>query len=137
LLSFHLLHGWSHSTAAAAIAEQTFDQAGIDWGGGIYINYAFCVFWLVDAGAWWLAPGWYERRSWWLNGFVQVVILFMFVNATVVFGKSPLRNVGGIICVAGAVGWIWNWRRLSPAANPRAEDRSGAGSVTCGRWSRN
>ncbi len=108
LLAFHLLHGWSHSAASAAIAEQTYEQSGLDWNGGIYVNYAFCTFWLVDAGAWWLAPAWYERRPLWLDGLVQFVFLFMFFNATVVFGKSPFSGLGWVVCLAGVVGWVWN-----------------------------
>jgi hypothetical protein len=108
LLAFHLLHNWDHSAVYAAIARQTYEQVGWEWGGGVYINYAFCGLWLLDAACWWIAPVRYQRRSRWLDGVVQFTILFMFFNGTVVFGKSPFRVLGGILCLAGAAGWILN-----------------------------
>ena len=113
LLAFHFLHDWSHSAAHAAIARQTYEQSGLDWGGGIYINYAFCALWLFDAGFWWMSPVRYQRRSVYLDGALQFIFLFMFFNATVVFGKSPLRFLGGILCLVAILGWVWNCKRAA------------------------
>jgi hypothetical protein len=123
LLAFHFLHNWDHSAAYAAIAQQTYEQVGWNWGGGLYINYGFCALWLLDAAYWWIAPVRYMRRSRWVDWLIQFTILFMFVNATVVFGKSPFRMLGGIFCVAGALGWILNSWHLTDTNNEAMDGR--------------
>src|SRR3954447_18841787 len=70
LLAFHLLHHWDQGIAYDAVARQTYEQVGVDWGGGLYINYAFCSLWILDAGYWWLAPARYQKRSPWLDAIV-------------------------------------------------------------------
>jgi hypothetical protein len=113
LLAFHLVHGWDHEAAYADVARQTYDLTGIDWGGGLYINHAFTAFWLADALFWWLAPRRYESRPLALDGIIQLGFLFMFVNATVVFGRSSVAPAAGAaLCVVSAVSWCrWASRR--------------------------
>ena len=76
-LAFDQRYGWSHAAAYAETARQTRELFGLDWGGGIYWNYAFTLLWPLDI----LFPG----RAWsgWLHGF----LIFMFVNGVFVFGK--------------------------------------------------
>jgi hypothetical protein len=114
LLAFHYLHNWDHTAAYAAIAQQTYEQVGWEWGGGIFINYAFSAMWLVDAVIWWLRPRHYLTRPRWMDGVVQFIFLFMFFNATVVFGKSTIRVWGGVLCLVAATGWILiSWRHTT------------------------
>lgn len=112
LLAFHLVHHWDHALARAAVARHTYEQTGLDSGIGLYINYAFAALWLIDTICWWLYPPrpcsdpqFYRRRARWLDGVIQIIFLFMFFNATVVFGKSPIRLVGALFCFWGALGW--------------------------------
>jgi hypothetical protein len=105
LLAFDIVHAWDHDLAYAAVAAQTFEQTGFDTGVGLYINYSFTGMWLLDALSWWLIPRRYARRPRWLDGIVQFIFVFMFFNATVVFGKSPIRLLGALLCLMGAIGW--------------------------------
>jgi len=84
--AFQFLHGWSHASAVAHTARRTYEVIGINWGGGIYVNYAFMLLWVVDVAWWWRR---YLRREptparhYWS---VQAIFAFMTFNATVVFG---------------------------------------------------
>ena len=105
LLALHIVHSWDHEDAYRAVAAATYAQTGLDWGGGLYINHAFSALWLVDAATWWLAPRRYERRSRWLDGAIQFLFLFIFVNATIIFGADHARVLGALLCPLGALGW--------------------------------
>jgi len=48
LFVFHLVHGWSHHVAYVHTAERTQAVLGIDWGGGLWFNYAAIVIWGID-----------------------------------------------------------------------------------------
>jgi hypothetical protein len=113
LLAFHLFHEWNNAKAQAAIARQTYEQVGWEWNGGIFVNYAFCALWSIDAAFWWIAPNWYLSRSSWLNDAVQFTCLFMFANATVVFGKSRLWILGAALCLIGTAGYVQARRAMS------------------------
>jgi hypothetical protein len=106
LLAMQIIYGWDQHLAFAGIARQTFEETGLDSGIGLYINYAFSGLWLADAISWWLFPRRNARRSRWLDGILQFVFLFMFFNATVVFGKSLIRIVGAILCPLAVIGWF-------------------------------
>jgi len=110
-LAFHLVHNWDHHAAYLAVAAQTEERTGLDWGGGIYFNYTFAALWLVESVCWWLAPRQYVRRRRWLDATGQCVFLFMFVNATIVFGTPQARVAGAVLCPLGALGWICYARR--------------------------
>ncbi len=49
--AFHFYHGWSHDAAYRETARQTSEVTGLDWGGGLYINYAFVTGWVIDVGS--------------------------------------------------------------------------------------
>ncbi|RLS34905.1 MAG: hypothetical protein DWH81_14860 [Planctomycetota bacterium] len=85
--AFHFLHHWSHSAALKHTALRTFEVTGWSWAGGLYINYAFLLFWIWEAVRLWreslgLAP--VASLRW--RRLVHSVFLFMMFNATVVFG---------------------------------------------------
>jgi hypothetical protein len=105
LLAFHIVHDWDHDAAFRAVAQETYQHTGLDWGGGIYVNHAFAGLWLVDAAFWWIAPARYLRRSRILDWAVQFVFLFMFVNATIVFGTARAAIAGLVLCALGALAW--------------------------------
>lgn len=94
LAAFHFEHGWSHSAALKHTAEQTARVTGIDWGGGLYFNYAFLILWAVDVGFLWKSPS--SGRST-LRRTTDIACLFMIFNATVVFG--PRWWIGPVVTV--------------------------------------
>lgn len=84
--AFALVHHFDHAHAYSHTARRTAEVVGLNWGGGIYVNHAFMIFWVFDTVRWWLRgteaayrPDWY---FWTMHG----VFAFMFLNATVVFG---------------------------------------------------
>ena len=91
--AFAFFHDFSHANAYAHTAEQTRQTTGWDWGGGIYINYLFTVFWVVD-----VLICWRLKKStvigntvyFWL---LHIVFVFMIVNSTVVFGPPVWKPV--------------------------------------------
>jgi len=106
LLAFHFIHDWNHHLALSAIARKTYEQTGLDTGIGLYINYLFASLWLVDAAFWWLFPVQFQRRPRWLDFTIHFTFLFMFINATVVFGKSSFHLFGALICLWATLGWF-------------------------------
>ena len=110
--AFHFYHHWSHSAAYRDTARQTYEMFGINWGAGVYLNYALLVFWLVDVGWWWRGGlDKYRRRSWLLVVAWHGLLLFMFFNATVVFGTGLIRWVGLVMCLGLCLAWWIAWRR--------------------------
>ena len=100
LAAFHFEHGWSHSAALEHTAEQTSRVTGVNWGGGLYFNYAFLALWLVDVAISWTVamtrtvaskvPSPLRRST-------DLACIFMVLNATVVFG--PRWWIGPVIIV--------------------------------------
>lgn len=103
--AFHFYHGWSHTVAYRDTARKTAEVTGFDWGGGLYFNYAFTVFWLGDVVWWWCSDDSRRKRprsvTWCLHGFLA----FIALNATVVFETGALRWLGlAAIFLLGIVG---------------------------------
>ncbi len=101
--AFH--HDWSHAAAYAYTAARTDALVGLDWGGGLWVNYAFTAIW-VGEGLWWqLRPTHYEGRprAWSLAA--RAVFLFMIANGAVIFVAGSRRLLG--IGILVALVWIW------------------------------
>src|SRR5688572_13420428 len=47
-VAFHFYHAWSHESAYVDTARQTAEVFAVNWGGGLFINYAVAGLWLVD-----------------------------------------------------------------------------------------
>ena len=103
LAVFHYVHDWSQDAALEHTARQTAALTGLDWGGGLYVNYAFVGLWALDAFFWWRDPAAYERRTPIARDALLAVFLFMFVNAGIVFAHGPARWLG--IATVGVVLW--------------------------------
>jgi hypothetical protein len=105
-IALDVRHGWSHQSALEATARQTAAVYGIEWGGGVYVNYLFVIIWLAEAWWWRMDPKSYARKSpvlaWTLRAFYFIVI----VNAAIVFA-GPARRIAGAILVTCL---IWAWR---------------------------
>ena len=63
VLAFAVFYGWSHDVAREATRRQTAALTGLDFAGGIYINYLSVMIWLADAAWWWVSPRSRSARS--------------------------------------------------------------------------
>lgn len=115
--AFHFYHGWSQDSAYRETARQTAEVFGLDWGGGLYINYALMTVWVADVVWWWRGPGLYRRRPVVLVAVWQAFLIFIFFNATVVFETGPLRFTGLFLCLALCLLW-WRSAASGPAPTP-------------------
>lgn len=107
LLAFHRVHEWSHPAAVADTARQTRELTGIDWGGGIWLNYLLAAVWLADAVWRVTAPVNHARRPRGLMIALHGFLGFMWFNATVVFGSWVIRSIG--LVAFALLAWCW-WR---------------------------
>ncbi|MEQ2006673.1 MAG: hypothetical protein ABMA26_07740 [Limisphaerales bacterium] len=107
IAAFHFKHGWSHAAAYVDTARQTREVTGLDWGGGVYLNYLLVIVWLADAASRWkpnlIVQPPVLRRS------LAAFYAFMWFNAAVVFVRNPMRWVGAVAFVLLAV---FAWRQL-------------------------
>jgi hypothetical protein len=90
MAAFQFVHGWSHAAAVAHTAEQTEAMVGIDWGGGVWFNYATIVIWGADV-AWRFDSSCREkcgRASLAWSVFVHSYLAAMMISATVIFGPT-------------------------------------------------
>ena len=101
-------HGWSHAAAYVETARQTEEVYGFNWGGGLFINYALLIAWIVDL-AWWWRGGLdsYRKRPRLLVAIWHGLLIFIIFNATVVFGDGIVRWLGLAICILLTIAW---WR---------------------------
>ena len=99
-LAMHFQHHWSNAAAFTETARQTREIIGVDFGGGIYINYLFAIVWLADALWWWVAPAARASRRKWLTWLLHGFLAFIIFNATVVFKTGPLRWTALAACAA-------------------------------------
>ena len=68
ICAFNFYHSWSQESAYVETARQTAEVVNINWGGGLFINYAVAVLWTADVVWWWLAGlGSYRRRAGWVT----------------------------------------------------------------------
>jgi hypothetical protein len=100
-------HNWSQASALRETARQTAELTGIEWGGGLYINYALLIGWVIDV-AWWRWGGLnaYRNRSLWITAAWHGFLIFIVFNATVVFKTGALRWIGLGLCLWLAFLWL-------------------------------
>ena len=91
LCAFHLEHDWSHELAVIATRRDTLETVGVDWGGGVWINYALLLVWSADVAWWWISPESYHRRHALLTISVHVFIAFMALNGAALFETGFVR----------------------------------------------
>lgn len=115
IFAFQFYHAWSHEAAYLDTARQTFEMVGINWGGGLYINYSLLILWTLDLGWWWVSGiESYRRRPWLLIAVWHAFLTFIIFNATVVFAQGASRWVGLLVCICLATAW---WSILRQAFN--------------------
>jgi len=105
--AFQFYHGWSHEAAYRDTSRQTEELFGLNWGGGLFINYALLIAWMVDI-AWWWRSGLdsYRKRPCPLVALWHGFLIFIIFNATVVFGDGIVRWVGFAICLLLTLTWL-------------------------------
>jgi hypothetical protein len=107
IFAFHFFHAWSQTRAYVETARQTAEVFGINWGGGLYLNYAVAILWISDVAWWWLAGvSSYRRRPWLLTITWHSFLIFIIFNATVVFGHGLVRSIGVLVCLVLCLSWI-------------------------------
>ena len=100
--SFSVVHGWSHTDAWEHTQALTEKLTGVRSGAGLYLNYAFTLFWLADAIWWWIVgENRYRKRSRIVFGLLHLFFLFMIFNGAFLFAKSPARWFGLALSIAG------------------------------------
>lgn len=107
ICAFSFYHNWSHESAYLDTARQTEEVVRLNWGGGLFINYALLVAWIVDVGWWWLGGiNSYLKRSWALVITWHAFMIFIIFNATVVFKSGTVRWVGLVISLFLVISWL-------------------------------
>jgi hypothetical protein len=115
--AFQFHHGWSHQAAYLDTARQTEEMFGVNWGGGLFINYLVLIVWIVDISWWWLRGlDSYRRRPWPLMIAWHGFLIFIIFNATVVFGHGIIRWLGGVASLILVFAWIRIGQRLRATA---------------------
>ncbi len=112
-LAFAARHHWSHASAVRETARQTGAVYGVDWGGGVYVNYVFLAAWWVEAWWWRMRPAGFFGRpaalTWALRAFYGAIV----VNAAIVFANVERRALGAAL--VGALVWAWRPTRAAAA----------------------
>ena len=104
--AYQFYHHWSHNSAYLDTARQTDEVIGLNWGGGLFINYAFLTIWTIDVSWWWLRGlASYRSRPWPVVAAWHGFLIFILFNAMVVFKDGPTRWVGLVICMVLLLSW--------------------------------
>ena len=105
LLAMGVRHGWSHQSAIETTAAQTQAVYGLNWGGGVYVNYLFVSSWIAELIWWRASPATYRSRPWSATWSLRTFYLIVLINAAVVFA-SGFRVLAGLLLIALLL-WIW------------------------------
>jgi hypothetical protein len=117
--AYHFYHRWSQESAYRETARQTAQLTGIEWGGGLYINYFLILCWMIDVGWWWRGLEQYRRRSATLAVIWQGFLIFVIFNATVVFKTGALRFIGIVLC--GILCLLWLFEAVNRSSEKSSE----------------
>jgi hypothetical protein len=116
--AFQYYHFWSHDAVYRETARQTEAVVGLNWGGGVFINYGLVLGWIVDIFWWWMSGiESYRRRPWPLIAVWHGFLIFIIFNATVVFKAGTVRWVGLCVSLSLLVAWlvtVRQWLSRSP-----------------------
>jgi hypothetical protein len=107
ICAFQFFHSWSHESAYVDTARQTAAVFRINWGGGLFINYAVASLWFADVAWFWFAGvNSYRRRPWLLTLAWHSFLIFIIFNATVVFKDGMTRWIGLLVCLTLCLSWV-------------------------------
>jgi len=102
--AFNYYHDWSHTTAYRETARRTAEIFGVNWGGGLFVNYAFTAAWIADVILRW-KPESYQHRPRFFEAVWRSLFLVMVFSATVIFETGLARWLGLMLCSAFAFLW--------------------------------
>ena len=125
LLAAHIVvamavrHGWSHALAVEATARQTSDVFGLNWGGGVYVNYVFAVVWIAELFVWRQWPEGYALQPLWIKWSLRAFYAVIIVSAAVIFATGWRRWMGAAILAGLAISWIARFQRPTAPASER------------------
>ncbi len=116
ICAFNFYHAWSHESAYVETARQTAEVFKINWGGGLFINYAVALFWFTDVTWWWFGgANSYRRRPWLAMLAWHGFLIFIIFNATVVFKDGLTRWIGLLVSLTLCLCWFVISRQRSLA----------------------
>lgn len=121
-LAFIYFHAGSHRLAAQHVAERTFAFSGVSWSGGIWFNHAFSLL-VVSEAIWWF---WSPRSRWsrppWVTRVLYGFVLFMIVNAGIIFVTGPVRwiNLIALLTLVAVALWQRRANRQPPSLHGNA-----------------
>ena len=127
VIAMGVAHHWSHAAAVEHVR-----QVG-GYGGGIIVNYLFAAVWCADVIWWWAKPSSHAVRPRWVGWAIHGFLIFVVLNATVVFGAVERRPIYWlVICltvlwwliVPRAIGWLQSQlgRKQEPGQGPGSGD---------------
>lgn len=123
IAAYEFYHHWSQESAYLDTARQTDEVIGLNWGGGLFINYSFIALWTIDVSWWWLRGlDSYRERPWLLVGTWHGFLIFILFNATVVFKTGVVRWTGLVVCTVMCLGWIAVARQRSRSVQQSGSD---------------
>ena len=111
-IAFEVHYNWSQAVAYAETARQAKAMFGWAFGGGLYINYLFGLFWLSEVYWWAKKPERYLNRAVWLEWASRSVFLFMVVNGAVIFVNTQQRWLGIALVLVIVTTWWPTKNRL-------------------------
>lgn len=107
ICAFHFYHAWSHKAAHRDTARQTSEVFGLNWGGGLYVNYTLVMLWVLDVVWWWVRGlDSHRRRPWPLVAAWHGFLIFIIFNATVIFETGFVRWAGLCVCLGLCLVWF-------------------------------
>lgn len=121
--AYHYFHHWNQESVYRETARQTAEVFGWNWGGGLYVNYAFMLGWLADLIWWWRGIDRYRARPKAYASVWQVFLLFIIFNATFVFASGILRWLGLGLCLTLCFLW-WFTSTGQSSHQPIVQTRS-------------
>lgn len=104
--AFATFYEGQHEIARRETARQTAALTGIDFAGGIYMNYLFLAVWIADASWWLSSPRSYARRPRLVSMAVRGFIFFIVINGAVVFADGWARIVGAASVMLVLTAWF-------------------------------
>jgi hypothetical protein len=114
ICAYNFYHAWSQQSAYLETARQTAAVIAINWGGGLFINYAVASLWTADVVWWWFAGvSAYRRRPWILTLIWHSFLIFIIFNATVVFKNGLTRWIGLLVSLTLCLSWVLISRQRS------------------------
>lgn len=106
VLAMAVRHGWSQASALEATARQTNDMFGLNWGGGVYVNYLFALVWIAELFVWRQWPEGYASRPGWMKWSLRAFYFVIIASAAVIFATDWRRWMGAAILAVLVASWI-------------------------------